>query len=112
MAPLDLTLNDLEKSKSRSLTFWVVGDLCGIEIIWPAVYYNLNLDVTKESLLVDGVFCCPSDLSRLIYIIVPVKPKYKLSSIQYNTKMYQKSQSWYQNIKLAGKWNSQNSGEW
>ena len=57
MAPLDLTLNDLEKSKSRSLTFWVVGDLCGIEIIWPAVYYNLNLDVTKESLLVGGVFC-------------------------------------------------------
>ena len=42
MAPLDLTLNDLGRSKSRSLTFWIVGDL-------PAAYYNLNLDVTKES---------------------------------------------------------------
>ncbi len=63
MALLDFTLNDLEKIT----LILVVGDLCGIEIIWPAVYYNLNLDVTKESLLVGGVFCCPSDLSCLIY---------------------------------------------
>ncbi len=67
METLDLTLNDREKSKSRSLTFWVVGDLYGIEIIWPAVYCNLNLDVTTESLLVGGVFCCPSGLSCLMY---------------------------------------------
>ena len=30
MAPLDLTLNDIERSKSWSVTFWVVGDLYGI----------------------------------------------------------------------------------
>ena len=30
MAPLDFTLDNLERSKSRSLTFWVVGDLYGI----------------------------------------------------------------------------------
>ncbi len=32
MAPLDLTFSDLERSKSRSLRFWLVVDLYSIDI--------------------------------------------------------------------------------
>ncbi len=54
--PSYLTLRNLERSKSRSLTFWLV-DLYGM------IYYPFNLNVTKGSLVARGVFRCPSGLS-------------------------------------------------
>ena len=47
MAELHLTLSDIERSKSRSLRFFMVRNLYGIHI-FPAVYYHLNLDATKS----------------------------------------------------------------
>ena len=35
----------------------------------PAIYYHINLDATKESLLADGVFRCPSGLSCLYFFL-------------------------------------------
>ena len=55
--PSYLNLSDLERSKSRSLRFWLVGEL------YDMVYYPFNLNVTKESLVAGGVFRCPSGLS-------------------------------------------------
>ncbi len=64
MAPSHLTLSDLEMSKSRSLRFSVAVQCryC-IPMYLPAGYYHENLNVTNESWLVGGVFCCPSGLS-------------------------------------------------
>ncbi len=39
-----------------------------VYIYLPAVYYNLNLDVTKLSLLAGAAFPCPSSLSCFQYI--------------------------------------------
>ncbi len=50
MVPSHFTLSDLERSKSRSLRFWVVADLYGIHIFTCVAYYHL-LDVTKWSFL-------------------------------------------------------------
>ncbi len=34
----------------------------------PAIYYHINLDVTKESLLAGGLFRCTSGLSYLLSV--------------------------------------------
>ncbi len=41
MARLDLTFSDFERSKSRSLRFWVVGDLYGIDIFASSSLHSL-----------------------------------------------------------------------
>ncbi len=58
----NLTLTDLERSKSRSLRFSVVGNLYGIDI-FASSNITTFLDVTKRCLLAGGVFRCPSGLS-------------------------------------------------
>ncbi len=55
MAPLDLTLGDLKRSKSMSFRYSVN--------IYFLVVFDINLDVTLCSLLAGGVFRCPSGLS-------------------------------------------------
>ncbi len=68
MTPSLLTLNNLERSKSRSARFSVVVPLNGIIYLQQVYYYHLNLVVTQGSFVGGGVFRCPSGLSCLFTI--------------------------------------------
>ncbi len=71
MAPIDLTLNVLERSKSRSFRHKMIDEWYSVNIYFLVVF-DINLDVTLCSLLAGGVFCCPSGLSCLISQCLPV----------------------------------------
>ncbi len=62
MTPSLLTLSDLERSKSRSLRFSVVGYLYGIDIFASSNITTIWMS-QKGNLLAGGVFRCPSGLS-------------------------------------------------
>ena len=67
MAPIHLTLSDLERSKSRS-HIQILSDrrvvFCNIYIyIYILVVFDINLDVTLCRLFAGWVFRCPSSLS-------------------------------------------------
>ena len=62
MAPTDLTLSDIERSKSRSFIYGVMEEWYSANI-YLLVVFDINLDVTLCSLLAGGVFRCPSGLS-------------------------------------------------
>ena len=62
MAPIDLTLSDIERSKSRSFRYWIIEDRYSVNI-YLLVIFDINLDAPLCNLLVRGVFQCPSGLS-------------------------------------------------
>ncbi len=65
MALSNLTLSELERSKSRSLKILVY-------IYFPVAYYHFNLDVTKENLLAAGFSAVPAVFLVCSQFIVPV----------------------------------------
>ncbi len=62
MAPTDLTLSDLEGSKSRSFRYRMIEERYAVNTYFLAVF-DINVGVISSSLLAGGVFCCPSSLS-------------------------------------------------
>ncbi len=77
LALWNLTLSDLERSKSRSLRFWVV-DLYGIYIFACGLLPHLNLDVTKENLLAAGFSAVPA-----VFLVFNSNTWAKSSPLQY-----------------------------
>ncbi len=67
MAPSNLTLSDLERSKSRSLRFWVVADLYGIHIFACSLLPPYS-GCHRRELVGGGVFCCPSGPSCSLFM--------------------------------------------
>ncbi len=68
MAPIDLTLSDLEMSRSRSFRYWPIEERHSV-----IMYFLVVFDITRGvgascSLLARGVFRCPSGLSCFIPI--------------------------------------------
>ncbi len=63
MAPVDLTLSDLERSKSRYL---MIEDQYSVNLYFLVVF-DINLDVTLCSLLVAGFSAVPA------VFLVPIK---------------------------------------
>ena len=62
MAPIDLTLSDLERSKSRSFRYCVIEEWYSENVYFPVVFDN-DLDVKLYHLLVGGFFPRPSGFS-------------------------------------------------
>ena len=63
MAPTDLTLSDLQRSKSRSFTYRVIEEPYSVDIYFLVVFLTLVWMSDFCTLLADGVFRCPSGLS-------------------------------------------------
>ncbi len=55
MAPIDLTLSDLE----RSFKYWMIEDQYSVNIYFLVVF-DINLDVTLCSLLAAGLSAVPA----------------------------------------------------
>ncbi len=62
MTPINLTLSDLERSKSRSFRYCMIEERYSVNIYFLVVF-EIDLDVTLCSLLAGGFFRCPSNLS-------------------------------------------------
>ncbi len=69
MALSNLTFTDLERSKSRSLRFSLVGYLYGIDLFASSNVMTIWMS-QKRCLLAGGVFRCPSGLSCFIFCFV------------------------------------------
>ncbi len=66
MEPIDLTLSDLERSKSRSFRYSMIEERYAVKIYFLVVF-DINVGVTCSSLLAGGAFRCPSGLSCYSY---------------------------------------------
>ena len=73
MAPIDLTLSDLERSLSRSFRYWMIEERYSVNIYFLVVF-DINLDVTLCSLLEGGVLRCTSGLSYFHKLESIIKP--------------------------------------